>query len=226
MNGKQSYGQHQFRASDDATEILLVRHGASQAYVPGEPFAMLGDQGDPPLAPEGRAQAKLVGDRLALEPIDAVYITKLQRTRETAAPLLAQRAIEPQVSPHLHEIHLGEWEGGLTRVYMADPENPIAKEVMRSGTFDAIPGAESSTDFLARVQLGLNEIAEVHPGQNVVAFVHGGVIAAAARLMTNASERFGPVDNCSITHLVFQNGHQLLKSFNDTTHLGPTFTRV
>lgn len=220
------YEQHTFAAPEGATEILLVRHGASQAFVPGEPFPMLGPQGNPPLAPTGRDQAKLVGARLSGEPIDAVYVTSLQRTVETSQPLIDADGLASEVSPHLHEIFLGEWEGGVSRVKMAEATDPIAIDVMKSGNWDAVPGAETYDEFSARCRTGIDEIVAAHPGGNVVAFLHGGVIGMIARLTAGGMGRVGPVDNCSITHLVVTEGRWLLASFNDTAHLGGLFTRT
>src|SRR3954462_4705157 len=54
----ETYPQRQFVLPPDATEVVLVRHGASAAAVPGEPFEQLEGQSDPPLAPEGEEQAR------------------------------------------------------------------------------------------------------------------------------------------------------------------------
>ena len=48
------------RPPDGATELVLVRHGASAVAIPGRPFPVVGGQGDPPLAPAGRDQARRV----------------------------------------------------------------------------------------------------------------------------------------------------------------------
>lgn len=221
-----SYEQLPFAAPAGATEILLVRHGASQAYVPGEPFPMLGPQGDPPLSPLGREQAKLVGARLSGEPIDAVYVTRLQRTVETSQPLIDADGMTSSVNPHLHEIFLGEWEGGISRVKMAEGTDPVALDVIKTGTFNAVPGAETADEFSSRCRTGIEEIVAAHPGGNVVSFVHGGVISMIAKLTAGGTGRIGPVDNCSITHLVVVEGRWLLSSFNDTGHLGGLFTRT
>src|SRR6185503_325081 len=85
-----AYRQLQARVPPGATELILVRHGESEAAIEEEPFELVEGHGDPALAPEGRAQAELVGERLASEPIDAIYVSNLQRTSQTAGPL-AQR---------------------------------------------------------------------------------------------------------------------------------------
>ena len=220
-----AYGQHRFRSPQHATEILLVRHGATQAFVPGEDFPMLGDQGDPPLSEEGKEQAEKVCARLAWEHIDAVYVTRLQRTAQTAAPLLAQIGLGAEVSPHLHEIHFGDWEGGLARKKMAELTDPAAIAARRSGTWDSVPGAERWDGFTARITKGLLEIAESNRGRNVVVFAHGVTIGAAARTLVGANRRLGTVENCSITHLIHMDDEWSLRSFNDSAHLMSLFTR-
>ena len=51
------FEQHRFAVPAGATEVVLVRHGASAAAVPDEPFPLLDGHGDPPLSPEGERQA-------------------------------------------------------------------------------------------------------------------------------------------------------------------------
>ena len=56
------------------------------------PFPLVDGHGDPELHPNGEQQAIAVGERLKHEKIDAIYVTSLQRTVQTAAPLAAHRA--------------------------------------------------------------------------------------------------------------------------------------
>ena len=50
----QRFPQRPFVPPEDATEIVMIRHGASAAAVADEPFPLIGGHADPPLAPEGR----------------------------------------------------------------------------------------------------------------------------------------------------------------------------
>jgi probable phosphoglycerate mutase len=54
---EERYNQERWVPPADATELVLVRHGASAAAIPGRPFPLRDGQGDPPLAPDGREQA-------------------------------------------------------------------------------------------------------------------------------------------------------------------------
>ena len=85
------YRQHRFEPPPGATELLIVRHGESAPARPDVKFALTEGHGDPELAPDGRWQAEQLGRRLSKERIDAVYVTPLRRTHETAAPLDASR---------------------------------------------------------------------------------------------------------------------------------------
>ena len=87
MTEPRSYRQPRFAPPPGSTELLLVRHGESEPAVEDRPFPLVDGHGDPALAPEGRAQAARVCARLAGEHIDAIYVSKLRRTAETAANL-------------------------------------------------------------------------------------------------------------------------------------------
>jgi 2,3-bisphosphoglycerate-dependent phosphoglycerate mutase len=224
--GGRAFRQSRFVAPPGACQLLVVRHGESAPYVEGEPHPLIDGQGDPPLDPVGRAQAELVADRLIStgERIDAIYVTSMQRTHQTAAPLAARLGIEPRVEPRLREVHLGDWEGGEFRKRVAD-RDPIAVEMLTLGRWDVIPGAEPHDVFAGRVVAGAEAIAAAHPDEVVVAVLHGGVIGQLLAHATGAkSFAFSGADNASITHLVIGPHGWAVRCFNDTSHLSPTFT--
>src|SRR3954468_15161819 len=126
-NEERSYPQRDYSRPPEAVEILLVRHGASAAAVEGQPFELLEGQADPPLSPEGEEQARRVAAFLAGEPLHALFITPLQRTAQTAAPIAEATGLEAVVVPELREVHLGELDGGAFRIALQDG-NPIIPE--------------------------------------------------------------------------------------------------
>jgi probable phosphoglycerate mutase len=175
---------------------------------------------DPPLAEGGTIQAALVAKRLARGRIDAIYVTPLTRTRQTAQPLADLTGLEPIVEPDLREVHLGEWEqAGLFRQMIAE-RHPLALEMLQSQRWDVIPGAESNEHLAARVRAGLERIVAAHPDGRVVAVAHAGVIATAATHTTgSAAFAFVTVDNASISSIVVAGDRWILRRFNDTAHL-------
>jgi probable phosphoglycerate mutase len=179
--------------------------------------------GDPPLDPIGHHQAERVAERLAGENIAAIYVTSLQRTVHTAAPLATRLGIEPMVEPDLREVLLGEWEGGMFRKYVSEG-HPIAIQMMTEQRWDVIPGAESSDVFVARIVGAVERIAARHVDEFVVVFTHGAVIAQLLAHATGA-RRFSFIsDNASISHLVVHEGRWMVRRYNDTTHLHAAFT--
>jgi 2,3-bisphosphoglycerate-dependent phosphoglycerate mutase len=200
---------------------VLVRHGASQPAVPGEPFPLLEGHGNPALAPEGEEQAIYVAERLATEPLSGLFITPLQRTAQTAAPLAAVLGLEPVVVPELREVFLGEWDGGEFRIRTAQGD-PIAMQAVLEERWEVIPGAETSEAFAARVRAGVDAVAAAAgPDATVAAIVHGGVIGEVCRQATESRPfAFIHADNGSLSRLVIlPGGRWLLRSFNDTAHL-------
>lgn len=213
------FPQRIYRVPPGATELLLVRHGASAAAEEGREFPALGVHSDPPLAPEGHEQAKAVCERLAGVKIDGVVVSPLRRTAETAAPLLAVLGIEPVVEHDLREVHLGEWEGGLFRQKVAD-RDPVAVRMLAEERWDVIPGAERNVEFARRVRAGVDRVVEAFPGRSVAVFTHGGVIGAILAQATGARPfAFVSVDNASISRLVVDQGRWMVRGYNDIAHL-------
>lgn len=215
------YSQRPFRPPPGATEIVLIRHGASADAIPGEPFPLSDGHGDPPLSPVGRQQAEAVAERLAGEPLAALFVTGLARTVQTAAPLAERIGLDPLVVPELREVKLGDWEGGEFRIRVHQGD-PLAIQAIVEERWDVIPGAESMDALAARVRAGIESIVgQVGPDATAAAVVHGGVIGETCR-QASGSRAFAFVhsDNCSISRLVvLPDGRWLLRTFNDSAHL-------
>jgi probable phosphoglycerate mutase len=145
------------------TRLFMARHGATTASAEDRFSGAL----DTPLSDEGRRQARLLGERLAREQIDAVYASPLTRAMDTAR--LACR--DPQPTPALREISHGHWEG-LTR---AEAEERYSKEMTawEEDPFTFAPeGGESGVSVLARALPAIREIVERHQGRQVLVVSH------------------------------------------------------
>lgn len=203
----------------DAAELLLVRHGESAAAVDGQPFPLVEGQGDPPLHDEGHRQAELVADRLERENVTAIYVSTLQRTAQTAAPLAARLGITPVVEPDIREVHLGEWEGGVFRKHVAEG-HPIALRMRAEQRWDVIPGAEPADQLRARLLRGISSIAARHPNETVAVFSHGAAIGEIISIATGGRAfAFGGSDNGAISQLIVLGDIWVLRRYNDTAHL-------
>jgi 2,3-bisphosphoglycerate-dependent phosphoglycerate mutase len=221
---RQVYRQYRFSLPPGATDLLIVRHGESAPASLEDPAPRRDGHSDPELAPEGREQADRLADRLAHEHIDAIYVTTLKRTVQTAAPLANRLGIEPQVEPDLREIYLGEWEGVAFRKYVSEG-HPVAVQMFLEKRWDVIAGAETNDAFATRVRAGMERIISAHPGPRVLVVVHGGVIGQMMALASGAPAfSFIGADNASVTQIVAMPQPWVIRRFNDTAHLDDTFS--
>jgi 2,3-bisphosphoglycerate-dependent phosphoglycerate mutase len=220
------YRQYRYSPPPGATELLLVRHGESEAADPQRSFPLVEGHGDPPLHPDGIVQAERLADRLAGEHVTAIYVTTLRRTAQTAAPIAQRLRLKPRVEADLREVFLGDWEGGLFRVKAAE-RDPLLLAAMEQQRWDLIPGAEPRDAFAARVRAGVDRIVAAHSDQRVVVVTHGGVIGQILADATGSRPfAFIGADNASITHLVVLGDVKTVRRFNDTTHLEHDFSVV
>ena len=214
------YRQRPIPVPAGALDLLLVRHGQSEAFT-GSPFPLAGGHGDPPLSSLGTRQAERVRDRLAGAGIDAIYVTTLRRTVQTAGPLAGRLTLTPLVEAGLREVFLGEWEAGLYRKMVAE-RHPIAQRMFAEERWDVIPGAESLVAFDGRVRAAIGRLLAAHGGQRVAAFTHGGVIGQALALATGSRPfAFNGADNASISRLIVTPDRWWVRGYNDTAHLEP-----
>jgi 2,3-bisphosphoglycerate-dependent phosphoglycerate mutase len=218
------YRQTPFAPPPGALDLLLVRHGASMPWVPGRDFTLRDGHGDPELSPEGFGQAEKVAERLATESVDAIYVTTLRRTHQTAEPLARRTGIEPRVEADLREVFLGDWEGGVFRQKVVEAD-PVAVRMFQLESWAVIPGAEADGEFAARVRGAVLRLAAAHPDQRVVAVTHGGVIGSVLQQASRSRGfAFSNADNASISQIVVVGDRWIVRRFNDTAHLTPHFS--
>lgn len=218
----EGFRQHSYQPPEGATEVILVRHGESRAATKENPFPLVDGHGDPELHPNGEQQAIAVGERLKDEQIGAIYVTSLQRTVQTAAPLAAHLGMTPRLEADLREVCLGEWEGGLLRMKAAAGD-PLFVQMQTEERWDVIPGAESWATLNVRITAALGRIHQAHANRKVVAVVHGGVVGHILAHATGASPfAFNGADNGSISRIVLLEDGIKVRSFNDNLHVQRT----
>jgi len=213
------FRQHKFELPEGMCDILLIRHGESMPYVEGVPHPQKEGQSDPPLHPMGHKQAEAVGERLKDTHFDALYITPLTRTHQTAAPLAKALGMTPIVEKDLREIYLGDWDDGTFRIKMAE-RDPLYLRALAEQEWGLVPGAETTAQLQERVKAGLLRIAAKHPNQRVGVFVHGGVIGAAFAVATGSTAfAFIGAENGSISRMAVNQERMIARGFNEVSHL-------
>ncbi len=168
-----------FAPTDGSTRIVLVRHGEAVCNING---IVGGQRGCTGLTDLGRRQVAALTERLSrtgeLDGATALYASTLARAVETARilqPVIGKGDLDIVQDRQLSELFPGEadglgWQEVVDRFgvpeWDTDPDVPIA------------PGGESWSGFVVRASEAVRAVAERHPGEQVVAAVHAGVIEA------------------------------------------------
>jgi probable phosphoglycerate mutase len=165
-----------FAASATPATLLLIRHGETAWNAE----TRIQGQLDVPLSSAGFWQAGRLAERLADEPLDAIFASDFARAWMTAQPIAQQRRIDALPDVRLRERHFGVFQG-LTLDEIAR-QYPAEFAAWRDRDPDwAMPGGESATAFKARVLEVLEEITARFGGRTVAVVAHGGVLDVAYR---------------------------------------------
>ncbi|MCB9947506.1 MAG: histidine phosphatase family protein [Rhodospirillaceae bacterium] len=153
------------------TRVFLVRHGATVLSAEDR-FA---GSTDVDLSDEGRRQASSLAERLAGEPVAAVYASPMRRTVETATIAGAPHKLAPQTFVGLREIDHGHWEG-LERSQVEE-RFPDEYAGWEADPFTFAPeGGEAGIHVLARSLPVIREIVVRHTDQTVLVVSHKATI--------------------------------------------------
>ncbi|HWF18901.1 MAG TPA: histidine phosphatase family protein [Verrucomicrobiae bacterium] len=154
-----------------ATSLFLLRH----AEVEERYHRIFGGRIDMELSPRGHEQAAILARHLRHKSFDAIYASPMKRVQQTLAPLLEGRNAAPVVMAGLREVDFGDWTG-LRWEQVKEKYNISAFDWLSQLEHAAIPNAESSRTFRARVEPCVKQILREHPGQTVAIACHGGTI--------------------------------------------------
>jgi len=207
--------------------ILLARHGETQWNVEGR---CQGQGFDIPLSATGREQARLLGMRLAGQPLCRAVASPLLRARQTAELALGERAGLLTLDPGLMEIHHGRWEGQLAGTIRA--EYPDLQRAWRETPEQVtLPGGESLAAVAARAWPALAAACRGLGAEATVLLVaHDGVcrvlLCQVLGLPLARVWRFRQASTCLNLLEGPDLEHLQVVRLNDASHLTPLFGEV
>ncbi len=190
--------------------LMLVRHGETPANVkhildslpPG-----------PPLTEVGRRQAEALGERLADEPVTAVYASTAIRAQETAGPVAKTHSLAVEVIDGVFEVQVGELEG-LADTASIERFLVVFSEWTRGNLDVAMPGGgENGKQVIDRFDVAIATIRAAHPDGLVVLVSHGGAIRLVAEYL---ADNVGP--QLANAGLIPNTGQVLLELRGDHWH--------
>jgi broad specificity phosphatase PhoE/ribonuclease HI len=207
-------------AMDNATRIILVRHGETALTQQGR----YSGRGVPELTDEGQAQAMAAAGRVAglSRDVTAVLTSPLRRCVRTAELIAAEVGGVPvTVTEDLIECDFGQWEG-LTFGEVQE-RWPREMQAWLSSTSVAPPGGESFQAVAKRVRGALATIVKSHAGGVVVLVSHVTPIKLILRDALAAGDAFLHrlyLDAAGVSTMdVWPDGNVAVRSVNETAHL-------
>ena len=199
------------------TTVLLVRHGATATtgtVLPGRAAGLH-------LAARGVEQAHAVAERLGelATPPGALYVSPLERTRETAAPIARALGLRAVADRGLLECDFGTWTGKKLALLARKPE---WRAVQHAPSTFRFPEGESFAEMQLRIWSTLEKLAAKHRNRTIVVVSHADPIKAAITYAQGV-----PLDlfqrtvisTCSVSALVFTDAAPVVLSVNNTASL-------
>jgi len=180
--------------------LILLRHGQTAWNAEGRAQGHT----DVPLDDVGRAQAAATAPVVAaLAPV-FVRSSDLARAAETAELVAAACGLPVARDPRLREFDVGERSGLTIAEFAAVLPAEHARWAAAGGSFenaDAVSGAESTSDVLARMLPALRSaFSDLAPGETGVVVGHGAALRVGVLALLgwegSASSSLRALDNC------------------------------
>jgi alpha-ribazole phosphatase len=204
------------------SRLLLVRHGETERNSAERYWG----QSDIKLSTLGFRQAERLRDRLAIERIDAVYSSDLQRAWATAKTIASRHQLDVTPCAELREINFGKIEGlNFEEISQLFPEF-AAKWKARRSTNIEFPGGESLDQLHRRVSNFVVRLQKHKAGETVLVVAHAGVLRSLiCQLMGLELQHIYRIrlDLASLSILETYPTGAILTLLNDVSHLGSVY---
>jgi probable phosphoglycerate mutase len=152
--------------------LIVVRHGQTDHN--RDSIALGRD--DVPLNETGLCQARALAQRLAGEPIAAVYASPLQRAARTAEAVAERHGVAVVTDERLIEMDVGELDGLPYPEIRARYPGVIERWLSETGPEHPFPGGESLIQVADRAWDVAQALAATHRDDTVAVVTHNFVI--------------------------------------------------
>lgn len=152
--------------------VYFIRHGETDN---NKTHILQGKGIDASINEVGKLQANEIAEALLDVPIQKVVTSSMQRTLETASPLIEQKNVVVQSFAELDEMNFGIWEGS----YFEDVKNEIHEinNKWTSGDVNAeVEGGESPQQVFDRAGSKIIEILQNSREEYIAFVIHGRLI--------------------------------------------------
>lgn len=206
--------------SKKETKLIIVRHGQSVGNLTRR---FLG-RTDLDLTETGVKQARLTGEFLKNEQIDAAYSSPLRRALDTCREIVAfHPGLEIETEPRIAEIYAGKWENMPFTEVAENYEHDF--RIWKEDIGNAVcTGGESLKDVYKRVSDALKDIVRKNAGKTVLLTSHGAAIRSMTTFISGLPvERMKELDwasNASVTIAYHGENGFRLETLGYDEHIG------
>ena len=202
----------------NSKNIYIIRHGQTDYNKRG---VVQGSGIDAPLNETGRQQAEAFYRAYGDIGFDRVYVSELQRTRQTIGPFI-QNGLEPVKLKGFNEINWGVYEGKPmtpeSNGYYAD----MSERWSNGEVHVPIEGGESPVEVRERVTEAMDTVIAQPNESTVLICMHGRsmriLLTALLGYPLSEMDSF-PHHNTGLYHLFYSGSMYRVKKFNDFSHL-------
>lgn len=197
--------------------MIVIRHGETLWNRESRHQGQLNSD----LSDLGVRQAEAVAKALKDYSFDVIYCSDLGRAVQTAEFIAEPHMLELTLDARLRERHLGILQG--LDYEQSKVKNPEVFHLSRSSDPDyVIPEGESIRQRSERAIACGNQIAQAHPGGQVLIVTHGGILDGFYRctlgIPLTEPRRFS-LYNAAINRFTIENGAWQLNTWGDIHHL-------
>ena len=199
------------------SKLLLVRHGETEL----KSSERLWGHTDVKLDALGLRQAERLRDRLAVEKIDAIYSSNLQRALVTAEIIASRHQLGVTACAELREFNYGKIEG-LNHEEIKELYPEFYKSMMQRSPNLRFPDGESIGELGNRVNKFMDRLKKHTPEQTILIVAHFGVLRTliCQLLSIELGQRWQfYLDLASLSILETNQQEAKLSLLNDVSHL-------
>jgi broad specificity phosphatase PhoE len=196
------------------THILFARHGETIWHKENR----YAGSSDIALSPRGYKDAEYLANWARTARIDALWVSPLLRTQETASPVALATGLEPRIDPRLREVDFGQAEGHtIAELKHLLPE--ALEAFLADPAAHPFPGGEDLHVVAERAIACFYDIAEIYPDGRVLVVAHSSLLRLAlCQLIGLPLSRYRSifpfVYNCAITEIKLTNRRASLLMYN------------
>ena len=199
------------------TTLLLIRHAVNDFVKTGK---LAGRAPGVHLNEEGKAQAEVLGKRLADAPLSMIYASPMERTIETAEAIARHHQnLRVTTCPEVSEVDYGDWQGKSIGELRERKMWDVVQEYPSRAYF---PAGETMRAAQARIVDASEALIQRHPGQMIALVFHADLIKLALAhylgMHLDVFQRI-VISPASISTLHLSHGRPFIISMNDIAHV-------